>query len=229
MQFQLNGVTRHYDDDPDLPLLTYLRDHEHIISPKDGCAPQAACGCCAVDLNGKAVLSCVTPMKKVDGGAVVTTEGLGEFRQQVFAHAFVAEGGIQCGFCIPGIVMQANALINRNPDPSRDEIEKALTPHLCRCTGYKKIVDAIEVAADAIRNEEDVPRPDSAGRVGDRHPKYDSFGAVLGQRPYVDDIQHRRDAARCAGAERPPARPCVEDRQRGCQRGGRRRARLHRR
>ncbi|MCB0242432.1 MAG: selenium-dependent xanthine dehydrogenase [Anaerolineae bacterium] len=189
MQFQLNGVTRHYDDDPDLPLLTYLRDHEHIISPKDGCAPQAACGCCAVDLNGKAVLSCVTPMKKVDGGAVVTTEGLGEFRQQVFAHAFVAEGGIQCGFCIPGIVIQANALINRNPDPSRDEIEKALTPHLCRCTGYKKIVDAIEVAADAIRNEEEVARPDSAGRVGDRHPKYDSFDAVLGQRPYVDDIQ----------------------------------------
>ncbi len=189
MQFHLNGVTRHYDGDPDLPLLSFLRDHEHIISPKDGCAPQAACGCCAVDLNGKAVLSCVTPMKKVGGGSVVTTEGLGEYRQQVFANAFVAEGGIQCGFCIPGIVMQANTLINRNPDPSRDEIEKSLTPHLCRCTGYKKIVDAIEVAAGAIRNEEEVPRPDSPGRVGDRHPKYDSYGAVLGQRPYVDDIQ----------------------------------------
>ncbi|MEZ4769714.1 MAG: selenium-dependent xanthine dehydrogenase [Caldilineales bacterium] len=189
MQFHLNGIPRQYDGDPDLPLLSFLRDHEHIISPKDGCAPQAACGCCAVDLNGKAVLSCVTPMKKVDGGSVVTTEGLGEYRQQVFAHAFVAEGGIQCGFCIPGIVMQANALINRNPDPARDEIEKALTPHLCRCTGYKKIVDAIEVAAHAIRTEEEVPRPDSPGRVGDRHPKYDSFGAVLGQRPYVDDIQ----------------------------------------
>ena len=188
MQFHLNGIPRQYDGDPDLPLLTYLRDHEHIISPKDGCAPQAACGCCAVDLNGKAVLSCVTPMKKVDGGSVFTTEGLTEFRQQVFAHAFVAEGGIQCGFCIPGIVMQANSLINRNPDPSRTEIEKALTPHLCRCTGYKKIVDAIEVAAHAIRMEEEVPRPDSPGRVGDRHPKYDSLEAVLGQRPYVDDI-----------------------------------------
>jgi xanthine dehydrogenase molybdenum-binding subunit len=188
MQFHLNGVPKQFDGDPDLPLLTYLRDQEHIISPKDGCAPQAACGCCAVDLNGKAVLSCVIPMKKVDGGRVTTTEGLGEFRQQAFARAFVAEGGIQCGFCIPGIVMQANALINRHPDPSREQIEQALTPHLCRCTGYKKIVDAIEVAADAIRNEEELPLPESPGRIGDRHPKYDSLGAVLGQRPYVDDV-----------------------------------------
>ena len=91
MQFQLNGVTRHYDDNPDLPLLTYLHDHEGITSPKDGCAPQAACGCCAVELNGKAVLSCVTPMKKV-GGSASTTEGLGEYRQTVFANAFVGEG-----------------------------------------------------------------------------------------------------------------------------------------
>lgn len=189
MDFVLNGQPKQFAGDADLPLLTYLREHEGIISPKDGCSPQAACGCCAVDLNGKAVLSCVTPMKKVAGGQVTTTEGLGEFRQRVFSHAFVAAGGIQCGFCIPGIVMQANALINRQPEPSRREIEQALTPHLCRCTGYKKIVDAIEVAAGAILHEEEVPRPATAGQVGDRHPKYDSFGAVLGQRRYVDDIQ----------------------------------------
>jgi aldehyde oxidoreductase len=188
MQFQLNGVLKDFDGDPELSLLTWLREQEGIISPKDGCSPQAACGCCAVELSGKAVLSCVTPMKKVAGASVVTTEGLGEFRQQVYSHAFVATGGIQCGFCIPGIVMQANSLINRNAEPSRDEIEKALTPHLCRCTGYKKIVDAIEYAAEAIRNEEEIPEPSSPGRVGDRHPKYDSFAAVLGQRPYVDDL-----------------------------------------
>jgi aldehyde oxidoreductase len=188
MQFQLNGVLKDFDGDPELSLLTWLREHEGIISPKDGCSPQAACGCCAVDLNGKAVLSCVTPMHKVAGGALLTTEGLGDYRQQVYSHAFVATGGIQCGFCIPGIVMQANSLINRNAEPSRDEIEKALTPHLCRCTGYKKIVDAIQCAAEAIRNEEELPEPRSPGRVGDRHPKYDSFAAVLGQRPYVDDL-----------------------------------------
>ena len=189
MNFVLNGQLKHFEGDPDLPLLTYLRQHEGIISPKDGCSPQAACGCCAVDLNGKAVLSCVTPMKKADGGQVTTTEGLGEYRQRVFAHAFVATGGIQCGFCIPGMVMQANALINRQPQPNRDEITRALTPHLCRCTGYKKIVDAIEVAAGAIWHEEEVPQPVTPGHVGDRHPKYDSYSAVLGQRPYVDDIQ----------------------------------------
>ena len=189
MDFVLNGQPKQFAGDADLPLLTYLREHEGIISPKDGCSPQAACGCCAVDLNGKAVLSCVTPMKKVAGGQVTTTEGLGEFRQRVFSHAFVAAGGIQCGFCIPGIVMQANALINRQPEPSRREIEQALTPHLCRCTGYKKIVDAIELAAGAILHEEEVPRPATPAQVGDRHPKYDSFGAVLGQRPYVDDIR----------------------------------------
>jgi xanthine dehydrogenase molybdenum-binding subunit len=188
MDFVLNGQPTQFAGDADLPLLIYLREHEGLISPKDGCSPQAACGCCAVDLNGKAVLSCVTPMKKVAGGQVTTTEGLGEFRQRVFSHAFVAAGGIQCGFCIPGIVMQANALINRQPQPSRDAIEQALTPHLCRCTGYKKIVDAIEAAADAILHEEEVPQPTTPAQVGDRHPKYDSFGAVLGQRPYVDDI-----------------------------------------
>ncbi len=124
--------------------------------------------------------------------------------------------------------MQANALINRNPDPSRDEIEKALTPHLCRCTGYKKIVDAIEVAADAIRNEEEVPRPDSAGRVGDRHPKYDSFDAVLGQRPYVDDIQiDGMLHAALVLSDHPRARVLKID-STAASESGRRRARLHR-
>ncbi len=189
MQFWLNGTQKTYEGDADLPLLTYLREHEGIVSPKDGCAPQAACGCCVVDLDGKAVLACVTPMKKVAGGRVLTTEGLGEYRQNVFANAFVAKGGVQCGFCIPGIVMQANSLINHNPEPDRETIEKALTPHLCRCTGYKKIVEAISLAADAIRREEEVPMPESDGRIGSRHPKYQARNLVLGQHRYVDDIR----------------------------------------
>lgn len=189
MQFTLNGQEKIYKGDPDLSLLTYLREIEGITSPKDGCAPQAACGCCAVQVGDKVLLSCVTPMKKVTGAHVITTEGMGEYRQSVFANAFVEKGGVQCGFCIPGIVMQANALINRNPSPSRDEIAKTLTPHLCRCTGYKKIIDAIEYAAEAIRAEEEIPRPTSTGKVGERHPKYDAFRLVLGQRPYVADMK----------------------------------------
>ena len=189
MEFTLNGQPKTYEGDPDLPLLTYLREHEGIVSPKDGCAPQAACGCCVVQLDDKAVLSCITPMKKIAGSMITTTEGLGEFRQNVFANAFVSKGGVQCGFCIPGIVMQSNVLINKNPNPSRADVEKALTPHLCRCTGYKKIVDAVICAADAIREEEEVPTPQSDGKIGSRQPKYQAQKLVLGQHHYVDDIK----------------------------------------
>lgn len=189
MEFVLNGTVKNYEGDPNLPLLTYLREYENIISPKDGCAPQAACGCCVVQLNDRAVLSCVTPMKKVADSRITTTEGLDEYRQNVFANAFVSKGGVQCGFCIPGIVMQSNTLINKNPNPSRADIEKALTPHLCRCTGYKKIVDAVQCAAEAIRNEEEVPLPESNGKIGTRHPKYMAQNLVLGQHKYVDDIK----------------------------------------
>ncbi len=95
-------------------------------------------------------------MSKVENGVVVTTEGLGEYKQRVIANAFVEKCGVQCGFCIPGIVMQANVLIENNPEPSRDEIAKALTPNLCRCTGY--IIDAIEYAAEAIKAEPRNPK-----------------------------------------------------------------------
>ena len=189
IQFTLNGRMTQYDGDPELPLLTYLREERGIISPKDGCAPQAACGCCVVQVDDKALLSCVTKMDKVAGKSVTTTEGLGEYRQNVFANAFVKEGGVQCGFCIPGIVMQANNLINRNPEPSRADIEKCLTPHLCRCTGYKKIVNAISSAAEAIRSEEEVHMPEVDGGIGSRLPKYQAQDLVLGQHRYVDDIR----------------------------------------
>ena len=189
MEFILNNISKSYNGDSELTLLTYLREIEGIISPKDGCAPQAACGTCTVELNGKAVLSCVFPMSKVENGVVVTTEGLGEYKQSVMTNAFVEKSGVQCGFCIPGIVMQANVLIKNNPEPSRDEIAKALTPNLCRCTGYKKIIDAIEYAAEAIREKREIPKPKSDGKIGKKHPKYDADKLVLGQFPYVADMK----------------------------------------
>lgn len=189
MQFILNGEVREYNGDPELPLLTYLREHEGITSAKDGCAPQAACGCCVVQLNDKGVLACVIKMERVAGGTVTTIEGLGEYRQRVFANAFVANGGVQCGYCIPGIVMQSNVLISQNPNPERANIEKALTPNLCRCTGYKKIVDSVIRAAEAIREEEEIDLPQSNGHIGQRHPKYHAQDLVLGQHKYVDDIR----------------------------------------
>ena len=189
INFHLNGRSMQYDGDPDRPLMDFLREDLGIISPKDGCAPQAACGCCVVQVDDKAMLSCVTKLSKVEGASVTTTEGLGEYRQNVFANAFVKEGGVQCGFCIPGIVMQANNLINHNDEPSRADIEKCLTPHLCRCTGYKKIVNAIETAAEAIRNEEEVQMSEVDGGIGSRLPKYHAGDLVLGQHRYVDDIR----------------------------------------
>lgn len=189
MIFKLNGQEKEYSGDPELPLLTYLREHEGITSPKDGCAPQAACGCCAVQVDGKALLSCVTPMKKMAECHVITTEGMSDYHQDIFANAFVEKGGVQCGFCIPGIVMQSKVLLEKNPNPSRDDVAKALTPHLCRCTGYKKIIDAVMYAAEAIRAEEEIPLPTGNGKVGTRHPRYDARRAVLGQRPYVADMK----------------------------------------
>ncbi|KAA3662435.1 MAG: selenium-dependent xanthine dehydrogenase, partial [Chloroflexi bacterium] len=189
MEFKLNGRSILYDGNLDLDLLTYLREEANILSPKNGCSPQAACGACTVDLNGKTVLSCVTKMSKVADGTVTTIEGMGQYRQDVFANAFVEKGGVQCGFCIPGIVVQANSLINRNPEPTWDDVEKALTPNLCRCTGYKKVIDSILYAADAIWREEEIPPPTSDGKVGSRHPKYDAQKLVLGQHEYTDDIR----------------------------------------
>ncbi|MFQ5706938.1 MAG: selenium-dependent xanthine dehydrogenase [bacterium] len=189
MRFTLNGQIRTFNGDPKLPLLTYLREHEGIISPKDGCAPQAACGCCVVELNKQAVLSCVIPMKKVADGTVVTTEGMTPRQQEVFATAFLEKGGVQCGFCIPGIVMQAKVLLQKNANPSREEVTRALTPHLCRCTGYKKIVDAILYAAELFRDGRDLPEVEHSGKVGTRLPKYDSHDVVLGQRPFVCDMK----------------------------------------
>ena len=188
MQFTLNGNKKEFTGNPELPLLTYLRELEGILSPKDGCAPQAACGCCTVELNGKSVMSCAITMKKIEGGEVTTIEGIGEYRQRVFANAFVEKSGVQCGFCIPGIVMQAKVLIDKNPSPSRDEIEQAIHPNLCRCTGYKKIVDSILYAADAIKDLKEIPVPKTDGKVGKRHPKYNAANLVLGKSPYVADM-----------------------------------------
>ena len=189
VNFTLNGITKTYDCDPELPLLTYLREVEGIISAKDGCAPQAACGACTVELNGKSVLSCIIPMKKVANGNVITIEGLDEYKQRVFANAFIEKSGVQCGFCIPGIVMQAKVLIDKNPSPTRKQVEQVLQPNLCRCTGYKKIIDSILFAADAIQDLKEIPTPESNGRIGKRHPKYQGADLVLGKSPFVADMK----------------------------------------
>jgi xanthine dehydrogenase molybdenum-binding subunit len=189
MQFTLNGNKNTYDGEQNLTLLAYLREIAGIISPKDGCSCQAACGCCTVEMNGKAVLSCVTKMKDVANGNVVTIEGIGDYKQRVFAEAFVEKGGCQCGFCIPGIVMRAKVLLDHNPSPTRADVVQALQMHLCRCTGYHKIVEAILYAAEALRAGREILPKEASGKIGTRHPKYQAHQVVLGQQPYLRDMK----------------------------------------
>ena len=189
MEFFLNGEKREYQGDPERSLLEYLRRDEGIITAKKGCSDEAACGCCSVQVDDKGLLSCVTKMNRLGGKSITTVEGMEDRLKQVFADAFLEQGGIQCGFCIPGFVMQAKVLLEKNPKPSRDDVVKAINRNLCRCTGYTKIVDSILEAARAIRENDTVPRRDVTGRVGQPYRKFECDTATLGLRPYVDDMR----------------------------------------
>ncbi|MFA6093351.1 MAG: selenium-dependent xanthine dehydrogenase [Elusimicrobiota bacterium] len=188
IRFELNGKPQEYSGDPEKSLLRHLRDELGVTSAKDGCSPQAACGCCTVEIDGKAVLACGAAMKRLEGAKVLTIEGLDAFEQEAFAEAFAQRGGAQCGFCIPGMVMRAHVLLKENPSPSREEIAHGLRHHLCRCTGYVKIIDSIELAAKALRARTPVAAAKQTGRWGTRLPKYDVRDVVLGKRPFVADL-----------------------------------------
>ncbi|MCA9292282.1 MAG: selenium-dependent xanthine dehydrogenase [Phycisphaerales bacterium] len=190
--FKLNGASCTFTGDPETTLLTVLRNQEGIMSVKDGCAPQAACGCCAVEMNGKIMLSCAVPMRRLADGAVRTLEGLDAKVTGTLADAFAVCGAAQCGFCIPGIVARAAHLLHSNPDPTDAEIRKSLNQHLCRCTGYTKIVEAIDRAGEALRTGTPIAHEPESGRVGSRMVKHDARRVVLGQRPFVADMNLER-------------------------------------
>ena len=151
--FTVNGVVRTTEEDK--PLLRYLRDDLKLYSVKDGCS-EGACGTCTIIVDGYAVKSCVLTTKRAQGKTILTTEGLSLREKEVFVFAFGSCGSVQCGFCIPGMVMAGKALIDRNPDPTDDEIKEAIRGNICRCTGYKKIIQGIRRAAAILRGDEDV-------------------------------------------------------------------------
>lgn len=187
LEFNLNGEAFTTMIDEGTSLMTVLREQAGLTSPKNGCAPQGSCGCCTVIVDGKAVSSCAVPAKSAKDKNILTLEGFTEKERDVFAKSFTLSGGLQCGFCTPGIVVRAKHLIDKNPLPSRDEIALALNNHICRCTGFVKIVDAIEMASQAL-NGKPLPEPDYSGKVGSSLPKMDGEKFALGQRPYIDDI-----------------------------------------
>jgi len=190
MKFYLNGKEKEFNGDPKLSLLNYLRDEKGITTVKEGCSPQSGCGACSVLINDIAQLACITKMGKLEGKSIVTQDGLDEYTKRVFTNAFVEKSGVQCGFCIPGIVMQSVSLLKKNSNPSRHEIAVGLQSNICRCTGYKKIIDAIEYAAEAIRDLKEIPKPEiKQTGVGKRYPKYNAENMVLGYSPYVADVK----------------------------------------
>ena len=186
--FTVNGVERCTSEDK--PLLRYLRDDLHLHSVKDGCS-EGACGTCTIVVDGKAVKSCVLTTRRAVGKNIITTEGLSDAEKEAFVYAFGAMGSVQCGFCTPGMVMAGKALIDRVPDPTEEEIKVALKGNICRCTGYKKIIEGIQLTAAILRGdariEESLEKGDEYG-VGKRAFRLDVREKVLGYGEYPDDV-----------------------------------------
>ncbi|MEG2183223.1 MAG: selenium-dependent xanthine dehydrogenase [Cloacibacillus sp.] len=188
-QFTVNGEAQ--ETAQDKPLLRYLREDLKLHSVKDGCS-EGACGTCTVIIDGKAVRSCVLSTKRAAGKTIVTTEGLTGGEKEAFVYAFGAMGSVQCGFCTPGMVMAGKALIDVNPDPPEEEIKKAIRGNVCRCTGYKKIIEGIQLAAAILRGErriESALEEGGAFGVGARAFRIDVREKVLGYGEYVDDVE----------------------------------------
>jgi len=153
IHFVLNGHRKTVEVAPGALLANVLRDDFGMIGVKVGCA-EGECGACTVLVDGKAILSCIYPAVKVDGCEVTTIEGLGNVQDMhVIQRAFVDAFASQCGYCTPGMIMAAKALLDENPTPSREQIIESISGNLCRCTGYYQIVDAIELAAERLREE----------------------------------------------------------------------------
>ncbi len=182
-RFTLNGVpveiAREHPH-----LLAALREELSVTSPKDGCSPSGQCGCCTVLVDGKAQASCLVSLDKAQGKSVTTLEALSAEERERFAATFAAFGALQCGFCTPGILMRTKALIDKKGAAlTRDETARHLGAHLCRRTGYVKILDAGEALAAGTPVEPTLPRG-----VGSRGVRYESAELALGDRGYVDDI-----------------------------------------
>lgn len=147
----VNGTSVTVEEDR--KLIDVLRNDLGLKSVKDGCS-EGACGTCTVLIDGKATKACVQKVSKMEGKSIVTVEGLSDREKEVFVYAFGEAGAVQCGFCIPGMILTAEAFLKKNPNPTRDEVKLAISGNLCRCTGYAKINDAVLLAAARMRGEE---------------------------------------------------------------------------
>ena len=205
--FEINGIL--VQTDADKNLLSFLRKDMGIKSAKDGCS-EGACGTCSVLIDGVSRRACTQSVKKLDGKRVTTLEGLSDYEKQVYAYCFANAGAVQCGFCIPGMVISAKGLLDKNPSPTRKEVAQALVGNICRCTGYKKIFDAILMAAEFLREHKTVPEHKSTGRIAEDVFRIDAYAKTLGTGEYVDDME-LPDMAYASAVRSAYPRAVVED------------------
>ena len=211
-KFVLNGKPTEASYEPGMHFLEVLRDECGVTSPKNGCAPEGACGCCAVLVDGRPVLACLRKPEQMEGHEVTSMEGLEEDLRRVLGEAFAQEGAVQCGFCIPGIVMRASLLVKQGKTGDRAEVAQALSGHICRCTGWARILDAIQTAGEAWKNGKQLvsrqPRRHNyfgeqyglkrtttykngtrpAAGIGVSTIRYGGIEQAMGERPFVDDM-----------------------------------------
>jgi selenium-dependent xanthine dehydrogenase len=187
VSFQLNGQRRQIEAWPDEPLVDVLRDVFKIKSVKAGCGPQKECGCCLALIDGNPKVTCSVRIAQVEGRSILTLEGVSDNERKLYADAFQAAAGLQCGFCTPGLVLRIKYLTDQEAPLSRTEIARALDGHLCRCTGYVKILDAFELI-QSVKRGGALPAPVDDGGVGQRLKRYQGGELALGTRPFVADI-----------------------------------------
>ncbi len=168
-------------------LLDFLREDLHLTSVKNGCG-EGACGTCMVLIDGKAVKACVQQIKNLSGKSIITVEGLNLREKAVYSYAFAAAGAVQCGFCIPGMVISAKGLIDKEPNPTKEQVKEAIKNNICRCTGYKKIEEAIMLAAKMFRECTEIPSEHYRGILGENMQRTDAAAKVLGSAEYSADI-----------------------------------------
>lgn len=167
-------------------LLRFLRDEMHLTSVKDGCS-QGACGACTVLIDGETCKACVVQTDRLEGRSIITVDGLSKWEAEVYTYAYGEAGAVQCGFCIPGMVMCTKGLLDRNPDPTEEEIKYALRNNYCRCTGYVKIIAAVKLAAKIMRADKIPAAGADDWLLGSRVHRLDVEEKVLGYGKYPDD------------------------------------------
>ncbi len=183
--FTVNG--ERITTEQDKKLLAFLRDDLRLTSVKDGCS-EGACGTCTVLIDGQKVKACIPKISSLEGKSIVTVEGLSEREKEVYVHCFAEAGAVQCGYCIPGMVISAKSLLDNNLSPTRAQVKEAIKGNLCRCTGYVKIEEAILNAADFFRRNLPIPSRETSASLNKRFKRVDAAEKILGTGEFVDDI-----------------------------------------